>query len=69
MRTDLLNSNDEPRAMPLAQFIAEAIAILESGADEIIVPHAQPIRRAAGPGDGAFTFAFNDQASAGAAVV
>jgi uncharacterized oxidoreductase len=69
VQTDLLNSNNEPRAMPLPTFIAEAMAILESGADEIVVRHAAPIRGAAGLGDSKFMFKLNDQVASGAAVV
>jgi uncharacterized oxidoreductase len=69
VQTDLLNSNNEPRAMPLPKFIAEAMAILESGADELVVHHAEPIRGAVGRSDSKFTFQLNDQVASGAAVV
>ena len=42
VQTDLLNSNNEPRAMPLADFIAETMAILGTDADEVIVERAAP---------------------------
>jgi uncharacterized oxidoreductase len=69
VQTDLLNSNNEPRAMPLPIFISEAMTILETGADEIVVRHAQPIRSAVGSADSKFTFEFNDQIAKGASVL
>ncbi|MDB5359610.1 MAG: oxidoreductase [Rhodospirillales bacterium] len=36
VQTDLLNSNDGPRAMPLAAFIAETIKVLATDADEVL---------------------------------
>src|SRR5262249_62037864 len=44
VQTDLLGSNYEPRAMPLADFIAETIRVLESDAEEVLVERAKPIR-------------------------
>ena len=61
VQTDLLNSNDEPRAMPLAPFIAATIKILGTDAEEILVDEAQMLRNNPGPGEGAFVTQFNDQ--------
>ena len=55
--------------MPLEEFIAQAMTILEAGDDEIIVRSAQRIRSAVGLSDGAFTFELNDQINRGAALV
>lgn len=60
VRTDLLNSNDEPRAMPLAAFIAETIKVLATDADEILVEIAKPLRNNAGPAEAGFVTQFND---------
>ncbi len=64
VQTDLINSNNEPRAMPLAAFIAETIKglgeALGSDDDEILVEIAKPMRNAVGPDEGAFVTAFND---------
>jgi len=64
VQTDLINSNNEPRAMPLAAFIAETIKVLGevlgSDNDEILVEIAKPLRNAVGPDEGAFVTAFND---------
>ncbi len=60
VQTDLLNSKNEPRAMPLSQFIEETIKLLGSDADEILVERVKMLRTNAGPGDSAFTTQFND---------
>jgi uncharacterized oxidoreductase len=60
VQTDLLNSNDEPRAMPLAQFIAETMAALATDADEVLVEGAKPLRNNAGPREHAFVNQFNE---------
>lgn len=60
VQTDLLNSNDEPRAMPLAPFIAETVAALATDAPEVLVEIAKPLRAAVGPNEHGFVTAFND---------
>jgi len=60
VQTDLLNSNNEPRAMPLAPFIEETIAALGTDADEVLVERVKPLRANPGPGEGAFVTQFND---------
>jgi hypothetical protein len=37
VQTDLLGSNNEPRAMPLADFIEETMRVLGTDADEVLV--------------------------------
>jgi uncharacterized oxidoreductase len=61
VRTDLLNSNNEPRAMPLDEFIEETMRVIETGAYEVLVEQAKPLRNNVGPEEGAFVKAFNDQ--------
>ena len=46
VQTDLLGSNNEPRAMPLAEFIEETMRVLGTGADEVLVERAKPLRNA-----------------------
>jgi uncharacterized oxidoreductase len=60
VQTDLLNSNNEPRAMPLAPFIAETMKELGTSAVEVLVERAKPVRNNVGPGEGAFVTEFND---------
>lgn len=60
VQTDLLNSKDEPRAMPLADFIAETMEVLGTGAEEVLVERVKMLRNNAGPGEAAFFNQFND---------
>ena len=60
VRTDLLNSNNEPRAMPLGEFIAETIKVLGTDAEEVLVEQAKPLRNNAGAAEGGFVTEFND---------
>ena len=59
VQTDLLNSKEEPRAMPLAEFIAETIAVLGSDVQEVLVERAKPMRANPGPNEYAFVAQFN----------
>ncbi len=63
VQTDLLNSNNEPRAMPLAEFISETIKVIETGALEVLVQRAKPLRNNVGPNEGALVTQFNDMMS------
>ena len=60
VQTDLLGSNNEPRAMPLAQFIEETITVLGTDAEEVLVEQAKTIRNKSGPDDNAYVGQFND---------
>jgi uncharacterized oxidoreductase len=60
VQTDLLGSNNEPRAMPLADFIAETMRVLGTDTDEVLVERAKPLRNNAGPNEAAFVTEFND---------
>src|SRR6202044_1091710 len=44
VRTELLNSSEQPRAMPLEEFIAGTIEALKTEANEIMVPCAKFLR-------------------------
>jgi len=55
-----MNSNEEPRAMPLREFIDETIRVLGTDAEEILVERAKPLRNNPGPNEGAFVTQFND---------
>jgi uncharacterized oxidoreductase len=60
VQTDLLGSNNEPRAMPLAEFIEETISVLGTDVQEVLVERAKPLRNNPGPKEGAFVTEFND---------
>ena len=61
VQTDLMNSRNEPRAMPLDLFIDETMEKLSFGVDEILVDRVRPLRDNAGPDELAFVETFNDQ--------
>jgi uncharacterized oxidoreductase len=60
VQTDLMGSNNEPRAMPLAKFIEEAIGVLGTDAEEVLVERAKPLRNNPGPNEGVLITQFND---------
>ena len=60
VQTDLLNSSDNPRAMPLKEFIEETIKVLGTDAEEILVEQAKPLRNNPGPNERALVTQFND---------
>ncbi|MGD0404036.1 MAG: SDR family NAD(P)-dependent oxidoreductase [Candidatus Acidiferrales bacterium] len=60
VQTDLLNSKDEPRAMPLAAFIEEAVTVLGTDTQEVLVERVKPLRNNPGPNETAFVTKFND---------
>jgi uncharacterized oxidoreductase len=65
VRTDLLNSQEEARAMPLPEFIAATMAMLATDADEILVGPAPLMRANPGPNEHRWVTDFNDQIAAG----
>lgn len=60
VQTDLINSNNEPRAMPLREFIDETMHVLATDAEEVLVARAEPLRSKVGPDEKAFITEFND---------
>ncbi len=60
VQTELLNSKEEPRAMPLADFISEVIEILDTDSNELIVERAKDMRANPGANEYAFVNQFND---------
>jgi uncharacterized oxidoreductase len=61
VQTDLLgSSNNDPRAMPLADFIEETIRVLGTDVHEVLVERAKPFRSNPGPNEGVFVTEFND---------
>ncbi len=65
VRTELLNSTEEARAMPLADFIDGAMAQFASGADEILVGEAAAMRANPGVGEHGWVTQFNDLMTSG----
>ena len=61
VRTELMNSQDAAQAMPLDQFIAEALDVLGTDANEILVEAAKPLRANPGPEEHALVNGFNEQ--------
>ncbi len=59
--TDLLNSKDNPNAMPLEEFIAETIKVLGTDEQEVLVERAKALRNNVGPNESAFVTQFNDR--------
>jgi uncharacterized oxidoreductase len=66
VQTDLLDSKEEPRAMPLADFISETIAALGADTDEVLVERAKVLRANPGVNEYAFVNQFNDMFVSGA---
>src|ERR1700677_3034966 len=54
VQTDLLKSNNEPRAMPLKDFITQTMAILGTDVEEALVEIARPLRNNVGPNEELF---------------
>jgi uncharacterized oxidoreductase len=61
VRTDLMNSREAEQAMPLEAFIDEAMAVLGTDADEILVDGAKLFRGNPGPGEHELVNGFNAQ--------
>jgi len=59
VRTELMNSQEAERAMPLNQFVTEAIKVLGTDANEIVIEAAKPMRNNAGPDEHRFVDEFN----------
>lgn len=68
VRTELLNSAEEERAIPLHQFVSETMRQLESGVDEVLVTPAEAMRANPGPNEHAWVRQFNDMIAAGPAI-
>jgi uncharacterized oxidoreductase len=61
VRTELLNSSEEPRAMPLDEFMEGTMQALTTDADEIMVPRATFLRSQAGANEASFVRTFNKE--------
>jgi uncharacterized oxidoreductase len=67
VKTELMGVNDDPRQMPLDEYIAETIKILATDADEVVVERAQMFRKNPGPNEHALVNGFNDEMAKAAA--
>jgi uncharacterized oxidoreductase len=59
VRTGMMGSRDEPRAMPLDDFIKEAMEKFATDADEILVDRVRALRDNPGPNEWRFVAQFN----------
>ena len=59
VNTDLIKKTDDPRAMPLEDFIAQTMGLLATDAEEIVVESAKPYRANPGPNEHAFVNGLN----------
>src|SRR5438876_12042780 len=60
VRTDLMNSTNEPRAMPLKLFIEETMKALGKDDEEVLVESAKALRNNPGPSEHPLVTQFND---------
>jgi uncharacterized oxidoreductase len=60
-RTELFDSREAEGAMPLDQFIAEAMEILGTGVNEVVVDAAKLLRNAVGLNEQETLVAFNER--------
>lgn len=67
VKTELMGANDDPRQMPLDEYIAETMKILATDADEVVSERAQFFRKNPGPNEHAFVNGFNDEMAKGVA--
>jgi uncharacterized oxidoreductase len=65
VRTELLNSLEEERAMPLDAFIEDTMQVLATDADEILVGQAPQMRANPGTHEHVWVTQFNDLIAAG----
>jgi uncharacterized oxidoreductase len=65
VRTDLMGSNKEERAMPLGEFIDETVKLLGTDTEEVLVERVKILRNNPGPNEAAFVTKFNDMLSSG----
>ena len=59
-QTDMLNSMEEPRAMPLQECLNETMCLLCIDADEVVLERAKQLRNNAGPNEYPHVIEFNN---------
>ncbi len=67
VQTELMGDRqlNDPRAMPLKEFLDETIKLLGTDADEVLVERVMPLRNNPGPNEAAFVNKFNEMMSQG----
>ena len=67
VQTELLGDRqlNDPRAMPLKDFLEETMKLLGTDADEVLVERVMPLRNNPGPNEAAFVNKFNEMMSQG----
>jgi uncharacterized oxidoreductase len=60
VQTELMGTNNDPRAMPLGEFIEETMKALGTDAEEVLVDRVKRLRNNPGPNEAAFVTQFND---------
>jgi len=62
VQTELIGEQQktDPRAMPLDEYIAETMKLLNEGHEEVLVERVKMLRNNVGPNEGAFVKQFND---------
>lgn len=63
VKTELMGENDDPRQMPLDEFIDETMKVMDSDNDEVLTERVKMLRDKAGPNEGQFVDQFNDMIS------
>jgi uncharacterized oxidoreductase len=56
----MLNSTEEPRAMPLQECLNETMSLLGTDADEVVLERAKQLRNNAGPNEQPYVVEFNN---------
>ncbi len=60
VQTELMGTNNDPRAMPLDDFIAETMKALGTDGEEVLVERVKRLRDNTGPNEAIFVTQFND---------
>jgi uncharacterized oxidoreductase len=55
-----MGANNDPRAMPLGEFIEETMKAFGTDAEEVLVDRVKRLRNNPGPNEAAFVTQFND---------
>ncbi|WP_213807374.1 SDR family NAD(P)-dependent oxidoreductase [Granulicella sp. dw_53] len=59
-QTDMLNSTEEPRAIPLQECLDETMRLLGTDVDEVVLDRAKQLRNNVGPNEHPYVIEFNN---------